>query len=149
MSEVQSGENGSAKKRDPLRLAIGAVLLIGVAAILYVIAAASFKPSGPADLKEFKTASLAKLDVPSAPRAAPGTTFFDETGKPVTLADFKGQVVVMNLWATWCAPCKKEMPTLAKLAAAYATQPLKVRSEERRVGKECRRLCRSRWSPYH
>ncbi|WP_419317385.1 TlpA family protein disulfide reductase [Caulobacter sp. ErkDOM-E] len=132
MSEIQSSENGSggngpgAAKRSPLKWAIGAAMLVGVAAVLYVIAAASFKPSGPADLNEFKRASLVKLDVPSSPRAAPGTTFFDEAGKPVTLADFKGQVVVLNLWATWCAPCKKEMPTLAKLAAAYATQPFKV-----------------------
>lgn len=127
MSEIQSGENGTgAAKRNPLKWAIGAAMLVGVAAVLYVIVAASFKPSGPANLNEFKRASLAKLDVPASPRAAPGTTFFDEAGKPVTLADFKGQVVVMNLWATWCAPCKKEMPTLAKLAAVYATQPFKV-----------------------
>jgi thiol-disulfide isomerase/thioredoxin len=127
MSEIQSGGNGTgAPKRDVLKWAIGAVMLVGVAAVLYVIAASSFKPSGPANLNQFKTASLAKLDVPASPRAAPGTTFFDETGKAVTLADFKGQVVVMNLWATWCAPCKKEMPTLAKLAAAYAAQPVKV-----------------------
>lgn len=132
MSEIQSGDSGAgengtgASKRSPLKLAIGAVMVIGVAAILYVIAAASFKPSGPASLDEFKRASLIKLDVPASPRAAPGTTFFDEAGKPVTLADFKGQVVVMNLWATWCPPCKKEMPTLAKLQSVYATQPLKV-----------------------
>lgn len=127
MNQVQSDDSGSgASKSGPLKWVIGAAMLIGVAAVLYVIVAASFKPSGPADLKEFKRASLAKLDVPAAPRAAPGTTFFDDTGKPVTLADFKGQVVVMNLWATWCPPCKKEMPTLAKLQGAYATQPLKV-----------------------
>ena len=127
MSEIQSGENGAGtEKRGPLKWLIGAAMLVGVAAVLYVIAAASFKPSGPTDLNEFKRASLAKLDVPATPRAAPGTTFFDEAGKPVTLADFKGQVVVMNLWATWCAPCKTEMPTLAKLAAVYATQPFKV-----------------------
>ncbi len=127
MSEIQSNENGAgAAKRNPLKWAIGAVMLVGVAAVLYVIVAASFKSSGPANLNEFKKASLAKLDVPTTPRAAPGTTFFDETGKAMTLADFKGQVVVMNLWATWCAPCKKEMPTLAKLQGAYAAQPLKV-----------------------
>jgi len=125
MSEVQS-DKGGAPKRDLLRWAIGAVLLVGVAAVLYVIASASFKPAGVADLNEFKKASLAKLDVPAQPRAAPATVFTDGAGKPLTLADFKGQVVVMNLWATWCAPCKKEMPTLGKLQAAYATQPLKV-----------------------
>jgi thiol-disulfide isomerase/thioredoxin len=127
MSEIQSGENGATpRRRSPLKWAIGAVLLIGVAAVLYVIAQASFKPAGVADLKEFKKASLEKLDVPAQPRGQPATVFTDGAGKSLTLADFKGQVVVMNLWATWCAPCKKEMPTLAKLQARYATQPLKV-----------------------
>ncbi|KQY30280.1 thiol:disulfide interchange protein [Caulobacter sp. Root487D2Y] len=126
MSEVQSNEGAGGRKPSPLKWAIGAVLLIGVAAVLYVMAQASFKPAGVVDLKEFKKASLEKLDIPAEPRAAPATVFTDGAGKPHTLADFKGQVVVMNLWATWCAPCKKEMPTLGKLQAAYATQPLKV-----------------------
>jgi thiol-disulfide isomerase/thioredoxin len=126
MSEVQSNENGAAPKRGPLKWAIGAVLLIGVAAVLYVIASASFKPASATDLKEFKKASLEKLDAPATPRGQPATVFTDMDGKPHTLAEFKGQVVVMNLWATWCGPCKKEMPTLAKLQASYAAQPLKV-----------------------
>lgn len=124
MSEVQS--EAAAKKRNPVRLALGGVILVGVAAVLYVIATASFKPSGPADLTEFKKGTLVKLDVPATPRAAPTTVFTSLDGKPATLADFKGRVVVMNLWATWCAPCKAEMPTLAKLQAVYATQPVTV-----------------------
>lgn len=127
MSEIQSDDNGAgAGKRSPLKWAIGGVMILGVVAVLYVIASASFKPSGPANLTEFKRASLAKLDVPATPRPAPTQTFFDADGKPLTVADFKGQVVVLNLWATWCAPCKKEMPTLARLQAAYATQPVAV-----------------------
>ena len=124
MNEVQS--EAAAKKRNPLRMALGGVILVGVAAVLYVIATASFKPSGPADLTEFKKGTLEKLDVPATPRAAPDTVFTSLDGKPATLADFKGRVVVMNLWATWCAPCKAEMPTLAKLQATYATQPVTV-----------------------
>jgi thiol-disulfide isomerase/thioredoxin len=126
MSEFQSDREEAARKLGPLKWVIGAVLLIGVAAVLYVIASASFKPAGVVDLKEFKKASLEKLEVPAEPRGQPATVFTDGDGKALTLADFKGQVVVMNLWATWCAPCKKEMPTLAKLQASYAAQPLKV-----------------------
>ncbi len=114
------------KKRSPVRIVLGGVILVGVAAVLYVIASASFKPSGPANLTEFKKGTLEKLDVPATPRAAPDTVFTSMDGKPTTLADFKGRVVVMNLWATWCAPCKAEMPTLAKLQATYATQPVTV-----------------------
>ncbi|KQV56642.1 MULTISPECIES: TlpA disulfide reductase family protein [unclassified Caulobacter] len=127
MNEVHLVEDGkAAPKRNPLKWAISGVALVGAAAVLYVIATASFKPHGPADLREFKKASLEKLDVPAMPRAAPDTVFTSLDGKPATLADFKGRVVVMNLWATWCAPCKAEMPTLAKLQAAYATQPVTV-----------------------
>ncbi|WP_426029770.1 TlpA family protein disulfide reductase [Caulobacter sp. DWP3-1-3b2] len=126
MSEFQSDREQAARKPGPLKWVIAAAVIIGVAAVLYVIGAASFKPAGVTDLNEFKKASLAKLDVPAAPRGQPTTVFTDGAGKSLTLADFKGQVVVMNLWATWCAPCKKEMPTLAKLQASYATQPLKV-----------------------
>jgi thiol-disulfide isomerase/thioredoxin len=43
---------------------------------------------------------------------APAATFTDAAGKPVRIADFKGKPVLLNLWASWCAPCVKELPTL-------------------------------------
>ncbi len=51
----------------------------------------------------------------SAPQPAPETGFTDAQGKPVSFADFKGKPVVVNLWATWCQPCLKEMPSLDRL----------------------------------
>ena len=57
--------------------------------------------------------------IPSAPNLpAPGTAFADDTGRSVSLADFRGRVVLVNLWATWCQPCIREMPALDRLAAA-------------------------------
>jgi thiol-disulfide isomerase/thioredoxin len=50
--------------------------------------------------------------------AAPGATFNDPDGEQTTLADFQGKPVLVNLWATWCAPCVKELPTLDRLSAA-------------------------------
>lgn len=123
MSEVQPGEK---KKPDLLRWAIVCFALIGVAAVLYVIASASFKPKESTDLRDLRRGELAKLEVPAQPRPAPAVGFTDAAGKPLTVADFKGQVVVMNLWATWCGPCKVEMPTLAALQATYQTQPVAV-----------------------
>lgn len=121
-----NGKPSGSGKRSLMSLAIGALMLIGVAYILYVIVSASIKPKQDLDLKEFKTGALQKLQIVTEPRPAPAASFQDADGKPVTLADFKGQVVVLNLWATWCGPCKEEMPTLAKLQAAYAAAPFKV-----------------------
>jgi thiol-disulfide isomerase/thioredoxin len=51
---------------------------------------------------------------------APAATFHDPDGGDVSLADFKGVPTLVNLWATWCAPCVKELPTLDKLAESHA-----------------------------
>jgi len=122
MSEVQA-----AKRRPNLvQWALVVAVLIGAAAVLYVIGSASFKPKAPSDLSDLRTGALEKLVVAKAPVPEPDIPFTDAGGKSLTLADFKGQVVVMNLWASWCAPCKAEMPTLATLQGAYAVQPVKV-----------------------
>ena len=49
------------------------------------------------------------------PEAIPSFKFEDAAGAEKTLADWKGKVVLLNLWATWCAPCRKEMPALDRL----------------------------------
>jgi thiol-disulfide isomerase/thioredoxin len=66
------------------------------------------------------------LQVDASPAPAPTTAFIDAAGRPHTLAEFKGKAVVLNIWATWCAPCVEEMPTLAKLQTATVGQPLVV-----------------------
>ncbi len=58
---------------------------------------------------------IAALALASAPRRVPDLVFRDGEGKPVRLADFRGRIVLLNLWATWCVPCRKEMPALDAL----------------------------------
>lgn len=58
-----------------------------------------------------------KLDITQRGAAMPGDSFAAPDGKQVTLSDFKGQPLLVNLWATWCAPCVKEMPSLDRLSA--------------------------------
>ena len=81
-------------------------------------------PAGP--LAPYAKGSIAHMVTLAAPKDIDNMAFINRDRKPVHLADFKGQVVVLNLWATWCAPCRFEMPTLAKLQAAYANKGLKV-----------------------
>lgn len=141
MSDVQNSEG---PRGNRLRPVIWGVALIGVAAFLYVIVAATFKPSDDGGLIAYRRGALAKLEIPgelkprderqpekapevSPPGAVPPELpLVDATGKTVTLSDYRGSIVVLNFWATWCAPCKAEMPELNALAAAYAVQPVKV-----------------------
>jgi thiol-disulfide isomerase/thioredoxin len=51
------------------------------------------------------------------PKLVPEIHFQDREGRSRTLADFRGKVVLLNIWATWCAPCREEMPTLDRLQA--------------------------------
>jgi len=60
-----------------------------------------------------------------AGRKAPGLSLKTLAGESRKLADLRGQVVVVNFWATWCGPCQEELPMLSKLAAGYERKPVK------------------------
>ena len=109
-----------------MKWALWGAALLGVAAVLYIIAQASIKPGQAGSLSSLAKGEMSKFQTPAEAGAAPATSFLDGEGRPVRVADFRGKVVVLNLWATWCGPCVIEMPTLAKLAAAYQGKPVEV-----------------------
>lgn len=60
------------------------------------------------------------------PRPAPLGSFVNLAGEELALTDFRGAVVLLNFWATWCAPCRAEMPSLDRLQALLGAEGLKV-----------------------
>jgi thiol-disulfide isomerase/thioredoxin len=118
MTDIHKGSVKSPSGRGPWSYAPWAAALIGVAVVLYIIVAV-VKPGGHGGLKSLAHGEMAKLTVAQNGAPEPATSFLDPQGREVHLADLKAPLVVVNLWATWCAPCVREMPTLAKLQADY------------------------------
>jgi thiol-disulfide isomerase/thioredoxin len=103
--------------------AIGGVILCG---LLYGVFKAMPNLVGGGDMSRFKVGQMEKLDVLKDPPVQPIESFLGPDGAPTTLSAFKGKVVLVNLWATWCAPCITEMPTLADLQLDFADQDFMV-----------------------
>jgi thiol-disulfide isomerase/thioredoxin len=80
-----------------------------------------------ADLKTFQKGQFEQLDLSRDDMTLPPSQFVDEAGAPHSfLADYKGKVVVYNIWAEWCGPCVEEMPTLVALQKAFEGKDVAV-----------------------
>ena len=66
------------------------------------------------------------IDMHEAARPVPPIAFADEDGNRLTLDDWRGKVVLLNVWATWCGPCRTEMPTLDRLQAELGGEQFEV-----------------------
>ena len=105
---------------SPVRLAwvlFGAVALVVGGAGTYV----ALKKGGKAIAGD-----TAVLRMHASPRRLPELVFEDGKGKRVTLADFRGRTVLLNVWATWCPPCREEMPSLDRLQKALGGPAFEV-----------------------
>jgi cytochrome c biogenesis protein CcmG, thiol:disulfide interchange protein DsbE len=79
-----------------------------LAAVPAFFAAPALAKLGP----DLATGTLAKFTLAKEPKPLPDLAFTDAEDKPIKLADYKGKTVLLNFWATWCAPCRVELPML-------------------------------------
>lgn len=77
-------------------------------------------------LIEARQGTMRKLIFHNEPRPVSAPPMLTEDGAETGIDTFKDRVVVLNFWATWCAPCRKEMPSLGRLQAEFDTEDLKV-----------------------
>lgn len=133
-------ERASVSPYKILGIAAIAGVLVGALAI-YVKEAPSGKEtslaSGDVSQCTLSDAKKAKLDAAatdgvaamrpvSEPKQFSSLAFNDSAAKPITLANFKGKTVLLNIWATWCVPCRAEMPELDALQAQSGSDKFEV-----------------------
>src|SRR6266704_2739780 len=126
----------AATRRIPL--AIGAVLIGAVIGFAGVYGIGGLKRNAAGDsacrpavdlarkLAPLAHGEVAALTMATVPLRLPDLAFEDADGKPKKLSDWRGKTVLLNLWATWCVPCRKEMPALDALQTKLGGKDFEV-----------------------
>jgi thiol-disulfide isomerase/thioredoxin len=96
-----------------------AVIAAGIVALFYVTRVSHVHEAA-------RPVALAKLQPDKSPAAVPAVAFVDANGGMHRLSDYRGRYLLLNLWATWCAPCVKELPALSGLKQAMGNRKLAV-----------------------
>jgi thiol-disulfide isomerase/thioredoxin len=106
------------RRRMVLSLWLAAGAIAGIALIT--------SRSGDPPESPTPTAPVSRLVLHDQPVPVPAFGFIDAGGVPLSLDSFKGRTVLLNIWATWCAPCRKEMPSLDRLQAVMGGPDFQV-----------------------
>ncbi|MEM9786784.1 MAG: TlpA disulfide reductase family protein [Pseudomonadota bacterium] len=99
-----------------------------LSALLYtaLVTVANPGAADTATAEALREGDMRKLIFHAEPIAASDVAFKSEDGQEMTLADYQGKHVVLNFWATWCAPCRHEMPHLSALQTAMGGDDMEV-----------------------
>jgi thiol-disulfide isomerase/thioredoxin len=126
MTEPSAEPNDKTRRRMLTLLAACGIALLAVLAGVYGMGGLRSNPAAAVCAPAVATASriaplahgeVAALAVSHTPFLVPDLTFKDAQGRERKLSDWRGRTVLLNLWATWCVPCRKEMPALDALQA--------------------------------
>lgn len=99
-------------------------MIFGLFIVLFVLVQSCQAPK--TGLDSYAVKSLRKLTVREAPPLPPRTVFTSADGRELELESLRGKTVVLNVWATWCPPCVKEMPSLDRLQALRGNNDFEV-----------------------
>ena len=127
MKSTEDSDTAAVFRRRRLRV----VSLLAVLVVLaFVLRVAVYKDDGLAPVRVAPTgdtgAAGLRFALLPAPRPLPSIQFVDGAGRRLTSEDFRGKVVLLNFWATWCVPCREEMPALDRLQATLGGKDFEV-----------------------
>lgn len=103
-----------------------AMIAAALIAVAYVLFSATSKPQTHGDFTRFAKGGVERLSEMPDPPPQTMRALVDAQGRQTTLQAYRGEVLVVNLWATWCAPCVEEMPTLGALQRQFEGRGLRV-----------------------
>lgn len=106
-------------RRFRLALALAGLAVLVVSAVAIYLALGEQAPTAGTSIET-------RVGWSDDPQAVADVQFQDDNGMPRALSDFRGKVVLLNVWATWCAPCRKEMPALDRLQQALGGPDFQV-----------------------
>lgn len=109
-----------------VRWTILGLVLVGIGSVTYALLSAATSRNTANDWRQFAKGSLANLEIRKPQLSAPRGEFFGPDRSVLELAAFRGQLILVNIWATWCAPCIREMPSLASLQQKFGPARLRV-----------------------
>jgi thiol-disulfide isomerase/thioredoxin len=114
------------KPQLKLSHAIIAMILVGAGAAIWTVGGAFFSGPAPATLSSFTVGEMRAFRSVTGAPGQPRGPVLTADGNEITLADKRGKVILVNFWATWCAPCVVEMPALDALQARLGSDEFEV-----------------------